>query len=546
MTEQEEFEFRARFESESAPKQEVSKPQAKPEGSTLQNMAGGILRGAGSIGATLLTPLDAAARAVGIENDFIGRTDRRDAMDSALRLTGVDTNSLAFQGAKLGTEIAGTSGIGGAIAKPVAAFAPKLASAISSGGFITGGAPVGLAAKAGDAALRVAGGAINGGAAAGLVNPEDVGTGAVIGGALPGAVKSAAMAGSMLKNGSQTLLKNTLGMTTGAGGESIANAYKAGKAGSTAFVDNMRGNVPIEDVVSQAKEALTQMRLDRAAQYTQGMKGVTKDKSVLNFAPIDNAMSALQSMGSFKGQVINKNAAGTVDELSSLVGQWKSLDPAEFHTPEGLDALKRAIGDVRDSAQFGTPARKAADTVYNAVKKQIEMQAPDYSKVMKDYSEASSLIGEIEKSLSLNPKASVDTSLRKLQSLMRNNVNTNYGNRLDLMNKLEQQGGKELLPSIAGQALNSWTPRGLQGLAATGTGAAGLMNPTALLALPAASPRLMGEVAYGLGSMSRGAKAAAEKIPSVLRLPKSGGGLLDFERVAPILATAPVLAINQR
>lgn len=196
MTEQEEFEFRARFESESAPKQEAAKPQAKPEGSTLQNMAGGFLRGAGSIGETLLAPVDAAARAVGIQNDFIGRTDRRSAMDGALQSAGVDTDSLAFKGAKLGAEIAGTAGAGGVIARPVAMVSPKLASAIASSGFTAGGAGIGT---------RAAGGAISGAASAGMVGDSPV-TGAVVGGALPPALKLAGWAGAATGRGIMSML----------------------------------------------------------------------------------------------------------------------------------------------------------------------------------------------------------------------------------------------------------------------------------------------------------------------------------------------------
>lgn len=274
------------------------------------------------------------------------------------------------------------------------------------------------------------------------------------------------------------------------------------------------------------------------------MLDISKDKSVINFAPIDNAVQSLQKMGSYKGQVINKNAAGTVDEVSSLVNQWKSLDPAEYHTPEGLDALKKAIGDVRDATQFGSPGRKAADTAYNAVKSQIDSQAPTYSKVMKDYAQASESLTEIEKALSLGNKAAADTSMRKLQSLMRNNVNTNYGNRLDLAKKLEANGA-DILPAIAGQAASSLTPRGLQGLAATGAGFASLANPMTLAALPFTSPRLMGELSYGLGAMNRGVGNTAGKVGSTL-LGGSSRGLLDMQQLSPLLSTAPVIAYSQR
>ena len=511
------------------------------------NILAGALRGAGSIGATLLSPIDAAARAVNGGKpisvggfDIVGQ-DRRAGMDSALQSMGAEPDSWMYKGGKLGGEIAGTAGMGGAIANagarvPVLAqHAAPLLQAIKTGGLSAGGAGLGV---------RSAGGALTGAASAGLVNPEDAGMGAVIGGALPGVVKIAGEAGKLAGRATSGLAKNTLGMTTGAGAETFGTAYRAGKEGGTSFLENMRGKVPMTDVLDSAKDALSRMRIERGNQYRSGMVDIAKDKSVIDFAPIENAVNSLKTMGSFKGQVINKNAAGTVDEVTGLVSQWKGLNPAEYHTPEGLDALKKAIGDVRDATQFGTPGRKAADTAYNAVKAQIDMQAPTYAKVMKDYSQASDALTEIEKSLSLGNKAAADTSMRKLQSLMRNNVNTNYGNRLNLAKTLEDKGA-DILPAVAGQAASSFTPRGLQGLAASGAGVAGLMNPAALAALPFTSPRLMGELSYGLGAMNRGIGGAAGKVGSQL-LGRSQRGLLDVEQFAPFLSTAPVIAFSQR
>jgi hypothetical protein len=290
------------------------------------------------------------------------------------------------------------------------------------------------------------------------------------------------------------------------------------------------------------------MRIDKSNQYKQGMAGVSADKTVVDFAPIDQAVSSLKSMGNYKGQVINKNAAGTVDEIADLVGQWKALDPAEFHTPEGLDALKQAISDIRDTTQLGTAGRKAADTAYNAVKGEIVKQAPTYAKVMKDYSEATELVKEIERSLVGNQKTAADTAMRKLQSLMRNNVNTNYGNRLDLARQLEEKGA-EILPAVAGQAMSSWTPRGLQ--AATSGGALFAAVPTggaSLAALPFASPRLVGEAAYGLGAMNRGvgnaAAAGTNKIAALLG--KTGAKPLTQNQIAALLSSGAVLSANQR
>lgn len=513
------------------------------------NVGAGLVRGAGSIGATLLAPIDIAKDAIdgkGLTLD--SNRQRRAAMDSALGSMGAETDSFGYGAGKLIGEVAGTAGAGGALAntarmglaatgRAVPAAAEPLLSAIASGGFKAGGAGL---------ATRSAGGAIAGGVSAGLVNPEDAGTGFMVGGAMPGVVKVAGEAGKLAGKGVSGLTKNTLGMTTGAGAETFGTAFQAGKQGGTSFLDNMRGNVPLTDVLDSAKDALSKMRIDRGNQYRSGMVDIANDKTVINFAPIDKAVQSLKTMGSFKGQTINKNAAGTVDEIAGLVDNWKGLDPAEYHTPEGLDALKKAIGDIRDATQFGTPGRRAADTAYNAVKSQIEFQAPTYAKVMRDYSQASEALTEVEKALSLGNKAAADTSMRKLQSLMRNNVNTNYGNRLDLAKKLEEQGA-DILPAVAGQAASSWTPRGLQGLAATGAGFASLMNPATLAALPFTSPRLMGEAAYGLGALSRGLGGAAGAVGGKASklLPRNSMGLLDFDSMAPILSTVPVISATR-
>lgn len=517
----------------------------------------GAVRGAGSIGATLVAPYDYGMdyikgdRGKNLSSLITGKelpsrnAERRAAMDGGLREFGANPDSTQFKTNKFLTEFAGVSGVGSLLSKGAQFFgaAPSIVNGLRTGGFDVAGRSglPGLAA-------RTATGAASGAATAGLVNPEDFNTGAMIGGGLPGGVKVAGMAGNLLRQGAAGLAKNTLGLASGVGGEAVGTAYQAGKTGGTKFLDNMRGNVPFTDVLDDAKSALSKMRVDRGTQYRQGMAGVSADKTVIDFKPIETAVNSLKSMGNYKGQVINKNASGAVDEISDLVNQWKGLDPKEFHTPEGLDALKQAIGDMRDATQFGTPARKAADTAYNAVKAEITTQAPTYAKVMKDYSEASETLAEIERALSLGNKAAADTSMRKLQSLMRNNVNTNYGNRLDLAKVLESKGA-EILPAVAGQQMSSLTPRGLQAATASIGGAGALaLNPAALALLPMTSPRLIGEAAYGLGAMNRGVSKAVQS--SVRNgaglLAGPGGQSITMDQLRPLLSAAPILAAGQR
>jgi len=509
----------------------------------IKDILGGAIRGAGSIGATILSPIDMVKDAIdGKGLSLESNRERRAGIDGGLtELIGSDPENLMYKGGKLGGEIAGTAGVPGVLAKvaQVVGAAPKIISALSSGGFKLGGAPAtSLGETLANAAIRTGGSASVGAASAGMVNPEDAGTGAVIGAAMPGAVKVAGEAGKAIRSG----VTNLLGATTGTSAETVRAAYDAGKRGATSFADNMRGNAQFDDVVATAKEGLAKMRQERGNQYRSGMVDIKKDKTVLDFAPIDSAMNRVISIGSFKGVQTNKNASGVVNELSDTIANWKSLDPEEYHTPEGLDALKRSIGDIRDSTQFGTPSRKAADAVYNAVKGEIATQAPTYSKVMGDYSEASKTLDEVTKALSLGDKASSDTAIRKLQSLMRNNAQSNYGNRLSLANQLEQQGGVSITPAISGQAMNSWTPRGMTGAiekaGLAGLGGASIVNPALLASLftaPLASPRIMGEVAYGLGKTSGGVGRMASSLAALpsQNIKQLASGAM---RVAPILS----------
>ena len=87
-------------------------------GHGLNNALQGALVGAGSIGATLVAPYDIvkdaiAGKGLSLESN---RQRRADTEYAAKEFFGADPESLAFKGGKLGTEIAGTAGMGGALA----------------------------------------------------------------------------------------------------------------------------------------------------------------------------------------------------------------------------------------------------------------------------------------------------------------------------------------------------------------------------------------------------------------------------------------------
>lgn len=304
---------------------------------------------------------------------------------------------------------------------------------------------------------------------------------------------------------------NVLGMTTGVGPEAVRTAYQSGLEGSKAFLANIRGDVPMTDVLDLAKTNLQNMQQVKQAAYRADMKNIAKDQTVLSFKNIDDALAKANDVATYKGQVTNESANAVLQKMRAEVDAWKNLDPTQFHTPEGLDALKKKIGAIQEDIPYeNKTARTVAGGIYNSVKDEISRQAPEYARVMKEYSDASELVREMERALSLGQKSAADTAMRKLTSVMRNNVNTNFGLRLDLVRQMEQQGGNQLLPSIAGQSMSSTLPRGLApqiaGVSAIPSAVQGLMagtTPLTLAAAPMFSPRLVGESAYGLGAAQR-------------------------------------------
>ena len=64
-------------------------------------------------------------------------------------------------------------------------------------------------------------------------------------------------------------------------------------------------------------------------------------------------------------------------------------------------------------------AERARTSLTNTIKQTIEKQHPVYAETMKNWWEMENITNEIKKVLSVDSKASIDTQLRKLQSVMK-------------------------------------------------------------------------------------------------------------------------------
>ena len=342
-------------------------------------------------------------------------------------------------------------------------------------------------------------------------------------------------------------------LPSGVGTPALREAFEAGVDGGQRGDDFRRGMRNPEatgsEAVNLAKAQAEQMRLQAGAAYRQRMAEVGQSTEVLNFNKIDEAVDSATGRTNYKGKVTDKKAAEKLEEVRAAIEEWKQSGP-EFHTAEGFDQLKQMIGSIREELAYGTNARHTLDGVYNTIKQEIVDQAPIYADAMKGYSDAMDLIKEFERTLSTGRNAAADTTLRKLQSVMRNGVATNYGAR----NQLAEQGaqfGRDWRPIVGGQAVSSWAPTGVArmgGISGPGAIAAGgaitgnlLLAAAAAPGLAMSSPRLMGEAAHAAGRAAsapikagRGAVDAARAIDGMI---PSNVSLLDL-MTDPILRNA--------
>jgi hypothetical protein len=185
----------------------VAEAMGTPEGRAEAVRLGlGALRGASDIGDTLLNGGAWLADKLtpGGAPNLVDANRQREASLNQFFDERIPQGNVSAGVGRLGMNVAGTAGVGPALAAPVRALGGSvpaisaLANAIESGGMATGAslartAPV--AARVGDMALRVGGGALTGAASAGLISPSSAPSGALVGAALPPVIAGLGSAG---------------------------------------------------------------------------------------------------------------------------------------------------------------------------------------------------------------------------------------------------------------------------------------------------------------------------------------------------------------
>lgn len=356
-----------------------------PKQGVMGNIISGGLRGAGSIGATILTPYDLA---VG-NTKSIGNPERREAMDNALVSLGADPNSFAFGAGKFGAELAGTAAI------PVA--------------------------KTGGLVARSAKNALSAGAAAGMVNPEDAGTGALIGGVATPVIagvsgiarKAKEFANPLMDlvrpSGPENVLRRYI---TGAVGEAnvpatvnAARASVAPKQGPGIFevpgyrpttAEAMVG-VPEGSPIARLQDLTAQTRGGPSAKFGK----IAADREVL----IDAAEKTRDAIADPARKIALGVAKINGVETKSIVSQIDSLANTEGY--RASDVVTKSLADVRSKIERHTVNGKINPNDLYTIRKEVGSTIEKFSKETANWDK--SLTAKLERSL----QQGIDDSIEK-------------------------------------------------------------------------------------------------------------------------------------
>lgn len=507
-----------------APKAEPSMLQDVGQGAG--NLLAGAVRGAGSIGATILAPYDIgkdllAGKGFSLESN----KQRRAGIDGGLRELGADTDSMLYKGGKIAGEIAGTAGAGPALAVGARGLgaAPAVVSSLNTGGLNVAGMK-GLAGLA----TRAAGGAATGFTAAGLVNPEDAKLGALVGGAIPVAAKvggaAAKKAGSAIRGAVAP--------------EVVSLAQRAKALGVDIPADRLTNSKPLNAVAASLEylplsgRAGTQERmtsqLNRALSRTFGQDS-------------DNVTMALRKasddLGGKFDDVLQNNLVRADDQLLGELAEQADRAGRELGS-EGAGIIRKQIDEILAKAADGQIDGQAA---YNLKQGLDRIGGSNQPAAWYALDLKRSLMGALDRSLGPDEAAAFAKTrqqygnMLKLEKIAKNGAEGDISiARLANMKNVNSPDLQELADIAAQFMVTRESPHGaLQRLVIGGTGigmgagAAGIPAAVSLMAAGRAANSALSSNALRSLVLGQPMQQGSQK---ALR-----GGLLGITRAAPVL-----------
>ena len=248
----------------------------------------------------------------------------------------------------------------------------------------------------------------------------------------------------------------------------IRTGFEGGEAQQS--FNRIIANLSAEDMgsmVTRLRDGLNQVRQKRATDYQSAMADMNKAVETVDIAPLRTKLDELET-----ARTLTDAADGNVwlpnDPRQKVLGQIREMvDAADGLPPsiENIDKLKQAINTLYTPTDPGVS--QIVTEAYNLVKDQIAAQAPEYTKIMADYTRASDNIFNLEKEFRLGNTATDPQIFSRALSTTRDQVNTHFGGRHQLLSQLDE-GVFSDLAAAAGH------PTGPTGMRRSGSALAGL------------------------------------------------------------------------
>jgi hypothetical protein len=309
----------------------------------------------------------------------------------------------------------------------------------------------------------------------------------------------------------------------GTGGEPLRLAANQGtKEALQTYQQYLRGNKTEMSLVDDVQGAVRDLMARRAAEYKQGVAGLDQGIRLKRNAYIQSMMDGLKD---YNVALASKNGKPALDFRGSFLGNstraadrdlmmdaWKQVSQWRDLTPAGINELRKSIYDMAGSAspQVQPYFYRLGQTITDDLKNRV----PGYAELNAKYAGDSDLLNQFKREFSVNPERPGTTVVKLTNALNKPNQYRSL-----LLDAMDNEMGTNLKSALAGKSMNSWIPRGLQGvLAASPLAAWGyLHNPEALLATPGLSPRTVGEILGGISRLRQANAAAKAANPALYK-----------------------------
>ena len=404
----------------------------------------------------------------------------------------------------------------GGAAKKIAGYGLEIGSTIAPMG------KVGLGIKElAKTATRFGAGSVAGNLGSQLTNKpidEISGKDALVSGLVGAAIPVVGRGASKLTKGVGSVGAELVGKTTGTSGDVIKEAFNnpnvikfARQAGSKGANDLQK------QALEEAQQGLKQIVQKRGNEYVKELEKIKGSNQQVQQVLSNTRDSAKQLLSDFDVKLQSGKKLNNLNFENSTITKNNEIVQKSFNdvmswtdtSAAGLDRLKKRLtqyaNDIPATERGG--AHSFIIDLKNSLDNGLKENVPGYREMTSKYAQASDLIDDIQKALSLKDTASQDTAIRKLMSTTRENNDL----RKEFVDILSGASKSDIRGKLAGSALAPNFAGGLSGkmaqAAIPSAGVAGFLSPSAVpligAYIAASSPRLVGEFTNLIGKATK-------------------------------------------